>query len=489
MVTAEEFAGETLVGPVAEGGKVARGHTVKFTASTTPLEGWYLFAWNDGTTQTVHPLTWNGEDFQVTDTFELVVSRTLEVALDITAYYSRGVAYDANGGTGSVPATVNSLTDPDYTVTLAAGSALSREDYAFTGWNTAADGSGQEYAAGEEFSLTDGYFESGNDVTLYAQWKSTLADESELASVVDTVNELISHGALDTFTAESAQAVLDAVKAAEDLMKGKPSQAQVDAAHQAVLDAVAALQVKPAASTSADKAGLAALIKLAKQYSAKSYLSDSYRKLTTAVAAASKMLANASATQAQLNDAMNSLLKAIQGLKPHYAQKVRVNATSVRVAKGKNFSIAALAYLSNGGIGQVKFNSSNPKVAKVGADGVVTGVKTGSATITVASARDGSNGKPVTAKVKIRVVAKARAITAASANVPKTLKVGKQVALKAKWTKSTATPVRVTFRSSNPQIAKVDRTGLLQAIRPGVAKIKVTVGAKTKVYTVRVSRN
>ena len=46
---------------------------------------------------------------------------------------------------------------------LPAGSALSNPGYTFTGWNTAADGSGSSYAAGASFMLNA-------DVTLYAQW-------------------------------------------------------------------------------------------------------------------------------------------------------------------------------------------------------------------------------------------------------------------------------------------------------------------------------
>ena len=75
---------------------------------------------------------------------------------------SFSVTYDANGGEGTVP-TDNTSYNSGATVTVQSGSGLSREDYTFAGWNTAANGSGTSYAAGDTFSITE-------SVTLFAQW-------------------------------------------------------------------------------------------------------------------------------------------------------------------------------------------------------------------------------------------------------------------------------------------------------------------------------
>lgn len=76
------------------------------------------------------------------------------------------VGYNANGATtGSVPVD-NLKYEKDTTVTvLDNAGALEKEDYQFTGWNTAADGSGTSYSVGDTFSMND------SDVTLYAQWQ------------------------------------------------------------------------------------------------------------------------------------------------------------------------------------------------------------------------------------------------------------------------------------------------------------------------------
>lgn len=74
------------------------------------------------------------------------------------------VTYDANGGTGDAP-----VDDTEYiegvntTVTVLGKGALTYGNCTFTGWNTAADGSGTPYAEDATFNITA-------NTTLYAQW-------------------------------------------------------------------------------------------------------------------------------------------------------------------------------------------------------------------------------------------------------------------------------------------------------------------------------
>ena len=69
-----------------------------------------------------------------------------------------------NGNTnsgGTAPATVNAITS---TITLPSNSgSLTKTGYAFSGWNTAANGSGINYAAGDSYPIT-------GQATLYANW-------------------------------------------------------------------------------------------------------------------------------------------------------------------------------------------------------------------------------------------------------------------------------------------------------------------------------
>lgn len=83
------------------------------------------------------------------------------------------VRYNANGGSGSMPQ--QEVTDAS-TIILRSCQFV-REGYMFVGWNTAADGSGASYSAGDEVEIT-------SDMTFYAQWRSTSAINSPaMASV------------------------------------------------------------------------------------------------------------------------------------------------------------------------------------------------------------------------------------------------------------------------------------------------------------------
>lgn len=77
--------------------------------------------------------------------------------------------YDANGGTGTMGEKTGKVGD---TVAIAVN-AFALDGYTFAGWNTAADGSGDSYASGGDYTLTP-----GEDV-LYAQWRAKDAPVSE----------------------------------------------------------------------------------------------------------------------------------------------------------------------------------------------------------------------------------------------------------------------------------------------------------------------
>jgi uncharacterized repeat protein (TIGR02543 family) len=80
------------------------------------------------------------------------------VDLAVTRYT---VTYDANGISGAAPSSQEALYGS--AVTLKTDSGLTMSGYAFSGWNTKADGTGTAYAAGDSYTVT-------GDITLYAQW-------------------------------------------------------------------------------------------------------------------------------------------------------------------------------------------------------------------------------------------------------------------------------------------------------------------------------
>jgi len=72
------------------------------------------------------------------------------------------ISYRANGGTGSV-ASQTVTTGASFTTRA---NAFSRPGYTFTGWNTAANGSGSTWAASSSRT-----YQAKSNTTLYAQWK------------------------------------------------------------------------------------------------------------------------------------------------------------------------------------------------------------------------------------------------------------------------------------------------------------------------------
>jgi uncharacterized repeat protein (TIGR02543 family) len=71
------------------------------------------------------------------------------------------VTFDANGGFGTVPTPQSVAVGAR--ITLPAGNELSKSGYAFGGWNTRADGTGDNFSAG-------GWFTPAGDTVLFAMW-------------------------------------------------------------------------------------------------------------------------------------------------------------------------------------------------------------------------------------------------------------------------------------------------------------------------------
>ncbi len=88
-------------------------------------------------------------------------------AIDIGAWQQPepySLSYDGNGAdSGSVNTSTCPTGGVSCSISVAAGTALSRTNYSFVGWNTAAAGTGTSYQAGDSLTLSA-------DTVLYAQW-------------------------------------------------------------------------------------------------------------------------------------------------------------------------------------------------------------------------------------------------------------------------------------------------------------------------------
>ena len=100
------------------------------------------------------------------------------------------VGYDANTTDAVTGLSADANYDYDSTVTVAAGTPT-RTGYTFTGWNSAADGSGTRYAAGASFTMP------AADVTLYAQWTVDSYTVGYDANTTDAVTGLPADASYD----------------------------------------------------------------------------------------------------------------------------------------------------------------------------------------------------------------------------------------------------------------------------------------------------
>lgn len=109
----------------------------------------------------------------------------------ITLTYKRlaTVTYDPNGGTGDMPMQ-EGVTDQTVTV---ADNGFVFDGHRFTGWNTMPDGSGDDYAPGDDYTL------QAEPTILYAQWEQVKEPvASDDAKADDSTDDQQEDGLADT---------------------------------------------------------------------------------------------------------------------------------------------------------------------------------------------------------------------------------------------------------------------------------------------------
>ena len=162
---------------------------------------------------------------------------------------------------------------------------------------------------------------------------------------------------------------------------------------------------------------------------------------------------------------------------------VTLSPTSITLVEGESQSLTAVISPSNAENQQVRWSSSDASVATV-ADGKITAIKAGNATITVTT-EDG--GKTATCAVKVT----AKVYPVIGVSLDKTtceLTVGEEVTLIATVKPDNATNKNVTWKTSDATIATVVN-GKVTAIKAGNATITVTTedGNKTATCEIKVT--
>ena len=171
----------------ANGGENAPVDSTNYTAGTTATlsgagdmvrEGYTFSGWQNGFN------FYNvGDTITITADITLSAMWTKEIVVAPVEAYK--VIYNANGAKGDLPVDATNYV-VGTTATILDQGTLSRQGYTFVGWNTAANGKGTSYGAGESISINA-------SVTLFAQWSQNIYHISYDANggkdaPVDTMN-------------------------------------------------------------------------------------------------------------------------------------------------------------------------------------------------------------------------------------------------------------------------------------------------------------
>ena len=164
---------------------------------------------------------------------------------------------------------------------------------------------------------------------------------------------------------------------------------------------------------------------------------------------------------------------------------MKLNKTATSIFVGDSETLTATITPENATNQKVTWKSSNAAVASVDANGKVTGVKAGEATITVTTDDGGK-----TATCKVTVSNKEVKVTGVKLNkATLTLIEGASETLTATVAPADATNQKVTWKSSNAAVATVDAAGKVTAVKAGEATITVTTEDGGKTATCKVTVN
>lgn len=121
------------------------------------------------------------------------------------------------------------------------------------------------------------------------------------------------------------------------------------------------------------------------------------------------------------------------------------------------------------------YKSSAPKIARVDASGNITALKAGTATIT-AKAADGS-GRSASCKVTVKNI---KPTKVAFSEKRVTVKVGETLPLSVTITPANASNKAITWKSAKTAIARVNKSGVVTAVKAGKVSITATAKANSK---------
>ena len=158
-------------------------------------------------------------------------------------------------------------------------------------------------------------------------------------------------------------------------------------------------------------------------------------------------------------------------VEPTPADGVSLNLSEVKLKAAQTVSLTATVLPETTTDKDVSWSSSDENVAAVDANGVVTAVAVGEATITAAT----KNGKSAACIVTVEPTP-AESVTIDTPEKT-TLLAGEAIQLKVSILPETTTDCSITFSSSDGNVATVDENGVVTAVGVGTVEITVTAAS------------
>lgn len=154
------------------------------------------------------------------------------------------------------------------------------------------------------------------------------------------------------------------------------------------------------------------------------------------------------------------------------AESIKIFGNVENIVVGTTRQFSATIYPENVTDGSMEWFSSNPRIATVDENGLLTALTTGTTVLSVSTADGRISDQVHLTIVKTAVNPDEDRVTRVDLNVTSvTLRVGETFQLIATPYPETAPERRVWYVSENKDLLSVDRNGIVTALKPGVGKI------------------
>lgn len=282
--------------------------------------------------------------------------------------------------------------------------------------------------------------------------------KEELRKLYDEEKATLNQG----YTAQSWMAFEDALETAKNTLEDQ------NATAENVQDAIKALENAKKGLVTLESVLEKEILNYSKADSdGDNYTEESWDAYQDAIKEAEELKQAGGYTEEAMNQKIAALKSAYEGLELQVkVRAIKLTGNVVKLAKGRNVKLNAVISPANASDKGLKWTSSDKKVAAVTADGIVTGKKKGTATIT-ATATDGSGIKgrykitvmPHTVK-KIVLNSKTKSIA-----VGQKAKISVTVSATGKMANK-----KLVWSTSNKKYATVNANGKVTAKKAGKGK-------------------